>query len=187
MSAEVMVMCSACGRAQSVRPRCLHCGAVLPDAPVPARAPPPIAAVAASDEHVEVDLGGGRRMVIGPDALELQGSEAPNRFAFASMHSVRLEERPLWALVPAVLVLAFAVGFVRSWLLRAVLLVLLAASAWLFARLRRFVVHIEQRDGAPARVDLGAGHRPALENADARRAFIELADELKRRGIRVVR
>jgi hypothetical protein len=186
VSIEVLVMCSGCGRPQSPRATCTQCGAVLPDAPAPAADPRAGGAVAGA-EQVELELGGGRRMVIGPEALELEGMDAPNRFAFASMHRVRLEERPLWALVPAVLVLSFAVGFVRSWAVRLVLLVLLSASAWLFARRKRFVVHIERRDGAPARLELGGGHRTPLEGAQARRAFAELADELKRRGVQVVR
>ena len=169
-----------------MRPACAHCGAALPDAPAPAGAPQPLEHASIGGE-VELDLGGGRRVVIGADALELRGADAANRFAFAAVHWVRLEERPVWLLVPAVLVLAFAVGYVRSWPLRSVLLLLLAVSSWLFARWRRFVVHIERRDGAPARVDLGGPHGPAWESAGARRAFVALADELKRRGIRVLR
>lgn len=190
MTVEVLVMCSACGRPQPPRATCIHCGKALPDAPAApagaAREPEPISAAAEID-RVELEIGGGRRVVIGPDALELRGLDAPSRFAFASVHWVRLEERRLWVLVPAVLVLSFAVGFVGSWALRSVLLVLLAVSAWLFARTRRFVVHIERSDGAPARLELGGGGRVALESAGARRAFVELADELKRRGVQVVR
>jgi hypothetical protein len=92
-----------------------------------------------------------------------------------------------WVLVPALLVLAFAVGFVASWPVRVVLMALLAASAWLFARRRRFVVHLEPNDGAPAQLELGGDRHAPLESAGARRAFVEIADELKRRGVNVVR
>jgi hypothetical protein len=148
-------------------------------APEPPARPP-------HEDRVELEIGGGRRVVIGPDALELQGVAPPSRFAFASMHRVKMQERRLWVLVPALLVIAFAVGFVDSWPARVVLLFLLAGSAWVFARRRRFVVHIERNDGEPARLELG-GARAPLEAAWARRALVEIADELKRRGVNVVR
>ena len=188
MTVEVLVMCSACGRSQPPRAACIYCGGVLPEAPVASPREPEAPIAPPPDvDRVELEIGGGRRVVIGPDALELQGGAAPSRFAFTSLNRVRLEERRLWILVPALLALAFAVGFVGSWPVRVVLLALLAASAWLFARRRRFVVHLEPNDGAPAQLELGGDRRAPLESAGARRAFVEIADELKRRGVNVVR
>jgi hypothetical protein len=186
VTVEVLVMCSGCGRSQPPRARCVQCGALLPEAPVtPTRAPEPTAARGDAD-RVELEIGGGRRVVIGPDALELRGGAAPSRVTFASMHRVRLEERRPWVLLPAVPVLLFAAGFFTSWPARVGVLLLLGGTLWLFARQRRFVVHIERTDGAPALLDLGGGRAP-LEPAGVQRVFVEIADQLKRRGVNVVR
>jgi hypothetical protein len=186
LTVEVLVMCSGCGRAQPPRTACIHCGAILPESPVASPRVPEAIHPPVEGDRVELEIGGGRRVVIGPDAMELQGVARPSRFAFSSMHRVRLQERRQWALVPLLLLLAFLLGFIDSWPVRGVMLVLLSGSTWLFARWRRFVVRIERNDGQPALLELGGDRRAPLQSAGARRAFVEIGDQLKRRGVDVV-
>ena len=111
MPAEVLVMCSACGRPQSAaRRRCAFCNAELPEAPLPllapaSRPPPPPAA------SVAVDLGNGRGLSVGAEKLTFQGRArgSPVDVAWMRVRGLEWRTRPY---LEALGLLAFAVlGF----------------------------------------------------------------------------
>ncbi|NNC04186.1 hypothetical protein HJC10_15210 [Corallococcus exiguus] len=76
MPAEVLVMCSACGRPQSAaRRRCAFCNAELPEAPLPPRSreasesPAPLPGVT----PLVLDLGNRRALAVNDRQLSFQG------------------------------------------------------------------------------------------------------------------
>ncbi|NOJ95260.1 hypothetical protein HMI51_20260 [Corallococcus coralloides] len=78
MPAEVLVMCSACGRPQSAaRRRCAFCNAELPEAPLPPRSSPqasePPAPSLPGVSPLTLDLGNRRALAVNDTQLSFQG------------------------------------------------------------------------------------------------------------------
>lgn len=74
MPAEVLVMCSACGRPQSAaRRRCAFCNAELPEAPLPPRSPDSPGSSPPGVSPWVLDLGNRRVLAVGDTQLSFQG------------------------------------------------------------------------------------------------------------------
>jgi hypothetical protein len=193
MPTEVLIMCPVCGRPQPVARVCVHCGAAMPDVPRPpglpaaedlvpdsARAPP---------RDLELDLGEGRRLVVGLDLIELRGpGGAVEQVPLAEVRRVRLYRRRPWtvALVSGVVLLLAAVG-VPSWSLRAFLVALVPVTGWFLLRRETLSASIERVNGQARQVPLGGriqSHaRGSGAGVTARSRWLELSEELRRRGV----
>ncbi|GMU11201.1 hypothetical protein ASNO1_74550 [Corallococcus caeni] len=186
MPAEVLVMCSSCGRPQTAaRRRCAFCNAELPEAPLPpvapaASAPPPRVSPLA------LDLGNRRTLAVSDERLSFQGRPGGGPALDVPWTRVRRLEwstRPylealgllaftalglLWAPTQAVRLMAFAAG----------VLGLLLAGLY-----RHHGLTVELEDGTRMRWPLGMAPRGSAREARLQEARAGLAEAGRARNV----
>jgi hypothetical protein len=100
MSAEVLVMCPACGRPQFPAPACVGCGAALPSAEAsPVRpAGDRDRLLAQYQPFLEATLGRGRTALLSDRRFEWKETPdaPPIQIELARVSQVRLDVRPIW-------------------------------------------------------------------------------------------
>ncbi|RYZ38261.1 MAG: hypothetical protein EOO71_24725 [Myxococcaceae bacterium] len=185
MPAEVLVMCSACGRPQTAaRRRCAFCNAVLPEAPLPPQGPvsPPPSRIA----PLALDLGNGRGLSMDAERLTFLGRVGgpPLDVAWTRVRRLEWHTRPyvealgllafallgLWTPAQALRVMAFAAGVVG--LLLAVLY-------------RHQGLTVELEDGARLQWPLGMALRGSAREARLEAARVALREAGRARGVPV--
>ncbi|NOK21642.1 hypothetical protein [Corallococcus carmarthensis] len=185
MPAEVLVMCSACGRPQSAaRRRCAFCNAELPEAPLPAvspAAPTPTPRVS----PLALDLGNRRALAVNDEQLSFQGRpgggpaldvpwsrvkrlEWRTRPYFEALGLLAFTALGFWAPAQAVRFMAFAAGVIG--LLLAVLY-------------RHHGLTVELEDGTRMQWPLGMAIRGSAREARLTAARAVLVDAGRARGI----
>ena len=185
MPAEVLVMCSACGRPQTAaRRRCAFCNAVLPEAPLPPQAPaspppPPVAPLA-------VDLGNGRGLSVGAERLTYQGRPVgpPLDVAWTRVRGLEWRTRPY---LEALGLLAFAVlGFwAPASPLRLMGFLAGALGLLLAALYRHHALTVVVEDGARLQWPLGMALKGSAREARLVAARVALTDTARARGVPV--
>jgi hypothetical protein len=173
---EVLVMCKGCGRPQQAAQRsCPACGALLPDAPLPAPSAP-------EPPFLDVDLGGGRHLSGSDGRLTFRGDAvaAPVLVELGNLQDVALKHRPLheaFGLAVAVAVALFFVPALRPLALIPVPLVGLAlAAAW-----RRYTLVLTVSGSPPIRWALGLVRRGSAREERLFQGFIRLSEVLHAR------
>lgn len=192
-------MCPSCGLPQPPRENCTQCGATLPESPRPVTETtpaPPLVMV-----RQELDLGDGRKLVFTPEAIEIFGDSpvvfpkvpnalgegGPGRVPLNAVRRVTFATaRAYYALLLCAVALIGG-ALVPSWPVRVVALAVLAFGAWLFFRARTYVVRFERTSGEPAVLVLGAGSPGSPRGVKAQSVWVDLSEELRRRGIEVPR
>ena len=176
MPTEVLVMCEGCGRLQPARPgHCIACGAVLPEAPLPAPSVP-------RPPFLDLKLGGGGLLTGAEGRLSLRAetSAPPVGVELHNLQDAPLRQRPLYeALVPAV-ALAILCAAVPS--LRPLAVVVLFLGGVATAGWRRYALELKPVGGAPLRWPLGTVRRGSRREASILAAWIRLTEELHKQG-----
>ena len=156
MTAEVLVLCTHCGRPQrAVLGRCVACGKELPEAPLPSGLGAP------TGRFLCVEFEGGRRLVGEASHLSFQEgpSATPLLLELASLRRLALVSRPRYeALALGAGALALMLG-VPAWSVRlgsAVLVLLCLGLAW---ALRHYTLVLESSGGVETRWELGVMRR----------------------------
>ncbi|MFZ5468208.1 MAG: hypothetical protein ACOZIN_02125 [Myxococcota bacterium] len=109
--AEVLVMCSQCGRPQlAAKKTCAGCGAQLPQTPEMPQLPSPRDKLLdAFQPFLELSLGGGRRLLLSDRRLEWYPPSGKGlSFELGNVRQVRFRQRP--AFEALLFAGAFAVG-----------------------------------------------------------------------------
>ncbi|WP_426753204.1 hypothetical protein [Myxococcus sp. Y35] len=178
MPAEVLVMCSACGRPQSAgRPRCIACEALLPEAPLPGGPAP-------GQPFFAADLGGGR--MLSGEGTRLFYQPHPSVMVppveLDSLREVRLESR---FFREALALTAFALlGFVAAALALKLFAFGMAALGVLLAlTCRSHVLILEPRQGKAVHWPLGLARRGSPRDTRLLAAWGALAEALRIRGV----
>jgi hypothetical protein len=177
---EVLVMCSACGRPQPAGgPRCVACGAALPDAPLPG-------APRATEPFVAADLGGGRSLTGEGERLSYRAgpSQAPQVVELGSLRGMELRTR---AFREALVLAAFAVlGIMaRAPALKAVAFGVAALGVLLAVVCRSHVLVLETAEAGRLRWPLGLARRGSERDARLLAAWGTLAGVVSARGVPV--
>lgn len=180
MPVEVLVMCGECGRPQPAGgPRCIACGAPLPEAPLPS-APGRLAPL------LDADLGGGRALVCEGEWLTYRA--APTQFAqqveLGSLRGVELRTR---FFREALGLVAFALlGFVaHAPALKVLSFGVAAVGVLLAAVCRSHVLVLETSAPGRMRWPLGLARRGSERDARLLAAWDALAGLVRARGVPV--
>ncbi|WP_246356646.1 hypothetical protein [Pyxidicoccus fallax] len=173
-------MCGACGRPQAAGgPRCIACGAPLPDAPLPG-------APVSQAPFLDADLGGGRALSGEGERLSYRSSasESPQVVDLGSLRGVELRTR---AFVEALALGAFALlGFVaRAPALKVVAFGVAALGVLLAAVCRSHVLVLETSPTGRVRWPLGLARRGSERDARLLAAWETLAGVVRARGVPV--
>lgn len=174
-------MCGACGRPQPAGgPRCIACGAPLPDAPLPPAAP------RAGASFLDADLGGGRFLSGEGERLSYRAApgQSPQEVDLGSLRGVELRTH---FFREALILVAFAVpGFVAHAPALKVLCFAVAALGVLLAVVCRSHVLVLETS-APGRVrwPLGLARRGSERDVRLLAAWEVLADVVRARGVPV--
>ncbi|WP_223757438.1 hypothetical protein [Myxococcus sp. RHSTA-1-4] len=173
-------MCGACGRPQPAGgPRCIACGAPLPDAPLPA---PP----GANAPFLSADLGGGRALSCEGERLSYRGgtAETPQVVDLGSLRGVELRTR---FFREALALGAFALlGFVaRAPALKAVAFGVAALGVLLAVLCRSHALVLETSAAGRVRWPLGLARRGSERDARLLAAWDTLAGVVRARGVPV--
>ncbi|RKH53040.1 hypothetical protein [Corallococcus llansteffanensis] len=184
MPAEVLVMCSACGRPQSAaRRRCAFCNAVLPEAPLPppapaSRPPPSMGPLAV------VNLGNGRGLSVGVERLTFQGRAkgSPVDVAWIRVRRLEWRSRPY---LEALALLAFTVlGFWAPYPAMRLMGFLAGAVGLLLAALyRHHALTVEVEDGVKLQWPLGQALRGSAREARLVAGLAALTAAARSRGV----
>lgn len=169
-------MCKACGRPQQAASRnCLACGAVLPEAPLPAPSAP-------KPPLLDVDLGGGRRLSGSEGRLTFLADPVapPVVVELGNLQDVALRHRPFYEALGLAVVVAVASLFVPALRPLAILPVPLVAIA-LAAAWRRHTLVLTVVGGPPVRWVLGLARRGSAREARLQGAFLRLTEVLHSR------
>ncbi|RKH77760.1 hypothetical protein D7Y21_36850 [Corallococcus sp. AB045] len=188
--AEVLVMCSACGRPQSAaRRRCAFCNAELPEAPLPPRSPDALESPAPSLPGVTplaLDLGNRRVLAVNDTQLSFQGRPGGGPtldVPWARVRRLEWRTRPyyeplgllaftvlglFWAPTQAVRIMSFAGGVIG------LLLVVLY---------RHHGLTLELDDGTRMQWPLGMALKGSAREARLKAARATLADAGRMRGV----
>lgn len=189
MPAEVLVMCSECGRPQyATQESCVACGAKLPPAPQP-RSPPTgrDAILEAFQPFLEANLGRGQLLSLSKKRLEWRpGAESkPILFELAALASVQLAQRPVYETlifaIPA-LALAFLVG---STVIRVALAAFFVLCVVACLTQRRYELRLRNQHGEHARLYLGTSRPRAGQGARIESVWDALSQELRDLGVSV--
>ncbi len=180
MPAEVLIMCGACGQPQPAGgPRCVQCGAALPDAPLPT-APAPQAPFLAAN------LGGGRVLSGEGERLSYRASPSgpPEVVDLGNLRGLELQTR---FFREALALCVFALlGFVASAPALKVLAFGVAALGVLLAVLcRSHVLLLETSSPGRVRWPLGLARRGSERDASLLAAWDTLAGVARARGVPV--
>lgn len=189
-------MCPKCGFPQPPSAACTQCGAALPEAPRPpsTTAPTPLVQV-----RREVDLGDGRRLVFTPEAIEVfgkapnvfppvrnaLGSDRPGRVALSTVRRASFAQARAWPALGLCAVALIGGALVHDLVARVAALVILAAGCWFYVRSRTWLVRFEQTSGEPTVLVLGGGAPGSPGGVKAQSLWVDLREELKRRGVEV--
>lgn len=186
MPAEVLVMCSACGRPQSAaRRRCAFCNAVLPEAPLPSRAPAsPVSSPGVPP--LSLDLGNRRALAVNDAQLSFQGRPGGGPALDVPWTRVRRLEWRTRLYFEALGLLAFtALGLLWA-PTQAVRLMALAAGViglGLVALYRHHGLTVELEDGTRMQWPLGMALKGSAREARLTAARATLADAGRVRGV----
>lgn len=186
MPAEVLVMCSACGRPQTAgRRRCAFCNAELPEAPLPPR-PPDAPVPSPGVPPLALDLGNRRALAVNDTRLSFQGRPGGGPALDVPWTRVRRLEwrtRPyfealgllaftalglFWAPTQAVRIMAFAAGVIG----------LLLAALY-----RHHGLTLELDDGTRMQWPLGMALKGSAREGRLTAARATLADAGRVRGV----
>ncbi|WP_375744017.1 hypothetical protein NR800_02950 [Corallococcus interemptor] len=182
MPAEVLVMCSACGRPQTAaRRRCAFCNAELPEAPLPPRSPeasePPSPWPGVTP--LALDLGNRRALAVNDARLSFQGRPGGGPaldVPWARVKRLEWSTRPylealgllaftalglLWAPTQAVRIMALAAGVL---------------GVMLTGLYRHHGLTVELDDGSRMRWPLGMAPRGSAREARLQVARAALAE-----------
>jgi hypothetical protein len=177
---EVLVMCGACGRPQPAGgPRCIACGAPLPEAPLPSapggRAP-----------FLDADLGGGRSLSGEGERLSYRAAptQSPQEVDLGSLRGVELQTH---FFREALVLVAFAVlGFVaRAPGLKILSFGVAALGVLLAVVCRSHVLVLETSAPGRLRWPLGLARRGSERDARLLAAWDTLAGVVRARGVPV--
>ncbi|PTL82380.1 zinc ribbon domain-containing protein [Vitiosangium sp. GDMCC 1.1324] len=181
MPAEVLVMCTRCGRPQRAGAGfCSACGAELPEAPLPPGASTPAA------PFLSAELAGGRVLTGVGNRLSFRpgASATPFLLELPGLRRLTLVHRPHYEVLilsaVALGVLPFVPGPVR------VLLGLLALVGVALALTeRRYTLVLESSGAVETRWDLGSVRRGSPMEQRVRAAWLTLSDVVRARGVQV--
>lgn len=173
-------MCGACGRPQPAGgPRCIDCGAVLPDAPMPMPrgAPAPF---------LRADLGGGRTLSGEGEQLSYRGSasEPPQVVELGSLRGVELRTR-LFREALALGAFALLGVMARPPALKAVAFGVAAVGVLLAVLCRSHELVLETSATGRVRWPLGLARRGSERDARLLAAWDALAGAARARGVPV--
>lgn len=191
MPAEVLVMCSACGRPQSAaRRRCAFCNAELPEAPLPPRssleASEPPAPSLPGVSPLTLDLGNRRALAVNDTQLSFQGRPGGGPtldVPWARVRRLEWRTRPyfealgllaftvlglFWAPTQAVRLMAFAAGVI---------------GLGLAALYRHQGLRVELDDGTRMEWPLGMALKGSAREGRLTAARATLADVARMRGV----
>lgn len=175
MPTEVLVMCEGCGRPQPARPgHCVACGAVLPEAPLPAPSAP-------KPPFLDLDLGGGRTLSGGEGRLTYRAetSAPPVVVELRNVQEAPLRHRPLFeALVPAVALAALcaAVPSLRALAAGFLFLGVVATAAW-----RRYALELKLSASPSLRWPLGSMRRGSRQEESLLAGWVRLTEVLHKK------
>ena len=171
-------MCTGCGRPQAARSGpCVACGALLPDAPMPANPVPEVPFLA---------LEWGGRMLRGEDrqlTYRADAATAPVVVELGNLRDVTLGRRPFLealAIVPLALVLGALVPWLRPVAAGLSGLALVVALLW-----RRYFLVLRWLDGARSRWPLGTALLGSGKAQRIDKAWTSAAPMLASRGVSV--
>lgn len=173
MAAEVLVMCSACGRPQRAGPtRCEACAAVLPDTPHPR---PVATAVEAAWRY--------RSLAVRGERLEWRGGGRTLRLRLGAggVREVRLVQRPLFEALLVAICAAVALALTPSGWTRLALVPVALGSLATCLLARRYRLAVKWEDGKTADLPLGTG--PLRQGRTLRRGLAQLAGTLNPRRV----
>jgi hypothetical protein len=193
MPADVLVMCTQCGRPQFAgEGLCIACGAKLPQTPV-TKAELGQAQTArerlldAYDPFLEVNLGSGRRLLLSQRRLEWHPAlpKEPVLVDLKELELVRLRFRPVWESLPfAVAGVAFAILASLTFARVGGLFLALVATVACFLQKRCFL-ELVRKDGAEASLVLGMGRSGSSMRTRVESIWGSLRPALERLGVKV--
>jgi hypothetical protein len=130
-----------------------------------------------------MDLGGGRKLSISADSLELQGGPESTRIPIAALKRISLVQRRVWFFGVAAILGAVFAGIVASTPARVLVGAIAALQLWMWFRMREFAMQADLKSGSSEHLPLGrgGGERAAQIQAVWSRASAELG----RRGVEV--
>jgi hypothetical protein len=184
MPAQVLRVCSACGRPQFPSgAACVVCGAALPEVLEPAPKSARDQLLGQYEPFLEADFGRGHVFLLSPKQLEWRVSGARRLAAdLAQVATVQLRTRPVWeALLPVGVLLALSFWSFPTGV-RATLWAV--AALWSVAGLvqRRCALAVSMKDGRHASLFIGTGN-PVTRHAQS--VWATVGPELARVGVRV--
>ncbi|WP_223644974.1 hypothetical protein [Corallococcus sp. EGB] len=189
MPAEVLVMCSACGRPQSAaRRRCAFCNAELPEAPLPLRSPEASEAPPQSPGLPPrvLDLGNRRALSVNDAQLSFQGRPGGGPALDVPWTRVRRLEWRTRPYLEALGLLAFtALGLLwaPTQAVRLMALVAGVIGLGLVALYRHHGLSVELDDGTRMEWPLGMALRGSAREARLSAARAALAETGRVRGV----
>jgi len=177
MPAEVLVMCSQCGRPQPVGERCVACGAALPgafSAAAPAEAPAPL--------PVTLEVGPERRLLLTLKRLEWREKEHPPLvYELTEIKGITLHVRPLFAALGFLVPMLMSLTLGRVFRIAGLLLGGVALVACF--GLRRYTLRVHTTSGHRAELLLGYGRPGSHRSVRALEVWQTLAPALRARGL----
>ncbi|RKH45585.1 hypothetical protein D7Y23_25585 [Corallococcus sp. AB050B] len=190
MPAEVLVMCSACGRPQSAaRRRCAFCNAELPEAPLPSRSSPgtPVPSPPGFSP-LALELGNRRALAVNGEQLSFQGRPGGGPTLDVPWARVRRLEWRTRPYFEALGLLAFTVLGLLWAPTQAVRLLALVAGViglGLAALYRHHGLTLELDDGTRMQWPLGMALKGSARERGLEAARATLADAGRMRGVPV--
>ena len=180
MPAEVLVMCSRCGRPQPAGKRCVACGVELPEVVVA-----PGGANTTRNQaqtSFEAELGHGRRLSLSGRRLEWREKEHPRlTYQAHQLESVTLRARPVYEALAFLLPMLMTV-VLGQWL-RVLGLGLGLAALWACFTQRRYSLRLRTKQGGTADLMLGVGRPGSPLGVRLLGVWQALAPELRALGI----
>ncbi len=134
---------------------------------------------------MELDLGGGRKLVLTSENLALQAGPQSDTVPIASIRRAALVQRRVWMFAIGAVLGALFAGYVASTTAKVLVAVMAAFNVWMYLRMREFALNVERKDGATTYLPLGQGG--AEKNKTTQAAWDVLSNELSRRGVEIPR
>ncbi|AFE04750.1 hypothetical protein COCOR_02651 [Corallococcus coralloides DSM 2259] len=190
MPAEVLVMCSACGRPQTAaRRRCAFCNAELPEAPLPPRspqAPEPPAPSLPGVSPLALDLGNRRALAVNDAQLSFQGRPGGGPTLDVPWNRVRRLEwrtRPYFEALGLLAFTALGLFWAPTQEVRIMAFVAGVIGLGLAALYRHHGLRVELDDGTRMEWPLGMALKGSAREGRLTAARATLADAGRMRGV----
>ena len=106
---------------------------------------------------MEVDLGGGRKIMLTGSALELQSGPDSDSIPLDTIRRAALVQRRVWMFAIGAVLGALFAGFVASTVAKVLVAVVAAFNLWMWLRMREFAVQLDRKDGSSTLLPLGQG------------------------------